>query len=261
VLKWLATLCSFLPLLCFAETPFAGSWMVRPELTEYSLRPLGFDISRGMYKRTSCAPTQEVPTDGSEHPVAGDPLTEFMSVRLMDRNRVEVAQKADGRLTWKGIYAVANDGRSMQLTFDDRRSTKAITGTIQFARETEGAADAHRLSGTWRAQKLLALGGAGLELTIEDTDNGLTLSASDGRSFDIKFDRQDYPLLGYLSGATVQVGRRAAQTLQINRRQRGILVDFTIAIVSDDGRTMDWGQLDMQCQWKTTWKLVKRNLP
>ena len=179
----------------------------------------------------------------------------------MDRNRVEIAQKAGGRLTWKGIYAVAQDGRSMQLTFDDRRSTKAVTGTIQFARETEGAADAHRLSGTWRAEKLLALGGAGLEMTIKDTDNGLTMSASDGRSFEVKFDRQDYPLPGYMNGATVQVGRRAAQVLQINRRQRVILIDFTIATVADDGQTMKWGQLDMQCQSKTTWTLLKRNLP
>ena len=261
VLKWLVTLSIFLPVLCFAETPFSGSWVVQPELTEFSLRSLGFDISRGMFKRTSCVPTQEVPTDGSEHLIAGDPLTESMSVRLVNKSRVDIARKAGGRLSWKGTYVVANDGRSMQLTFDDRRSTKAVTGTIQFARETEGAADAHRLSGSWRAEKLLALGGAGLEMTIQDTGNGLTMSASDGRSFDIKFDRQDYPLLGYLSGATVQVGRRAAQTLQINGRQRGILVDFTIAVVADDGQTIKWGHLDMQCQSKTTWTLLKRHAP
>jgi hypothetical protein len=261
VLKWLATSSVFLPVLCFAETPFAGSWVVQPELTEYSLRSLGFDISRGMFKRTSCVPTQEVPTDGLEHPVAGDPLTESMSVRLVNRNRVDTAQKADGRVTWKGTYVVSNDGGSMQLSFDDRRSAKPVTGTIQFAREAAGAADAHRLSGTWRPEKLLALGGAGFEMTIQDTDNGLTMSASDGRSFDIKFDRQDYPLRGYLSGATVQVGRRAPQTLQVNRRQRGILVEFTIAPVTDDGQTMQWGELDEQCQSKTTWTLHKRNVP
>lgn len=261
MLKWLVTLSVFLPVPCFAETPFAGSWVVQPELTEFSLRPLGFDISRGSYKRTSCVPTQEVPTDGSEHPVAGDPLTESMSVRLVNRNRVDIAQKADGRVAWKGTYVVSDDGRSMQLTFDDRRSAKPVSGAIQFAREAEGAADAHRLSGTWRAEKLLALGGAGFEMTIQDTDNGLTMSASDGRSFDIKFDRQDYPLRGYLNGATVQVGRRAPQTLQVNRRQRGIQVDLTIAPVADDGRTMQWGQLDMQCQSKTTWTLLKRNVP
>ena len=60
--KMCAWLVVLLPISCFAETPFAGTWVVQPQATEYSLRPLSFMIERGTYKRASCAPDVEVPT-------------------------------------------------------------------------------------------------------------------------------------------------------------------------------------------------------
>jgi hypothetical protein len=248
----------WLPLACFAETPFSGTWVVQPTLTTFSLRPLSLLVDRGVYKRTSCVPIPEAPTDGTDHAVAGDPLAESMSVRLLDRSRVEVAQKISGKVVWKGHYAVSNDQKSLMLKYEDHRAAKPVSGTIEFAREGDVIANAHLLSGTWRAEKLIELAATGLTMTIQDTDNGLTMSASDGRSYDIKFDRQDYPLTGYLDGATVQVGRRTPQTLQVNRKQHGAQVEMSLGTVSDDGQTMLLSQVDWQCQSKITWTLRKR---
>jgi hypothetical protein len=256
--KRLLSLGLWLPFACLAETPFSGTWVVQPPLTTFSLLPLSLLIDRGIYKRTSCAPILAVPTDGKDHAVAGDPLAESMSVRLLDRSRVEVAEKISGKLAWKGNYAVSKDQKSLTLKYEDYRAANPVSGTIGFAREGDVIVNAHLLSGTWRAEKLIELSATGLTMTIQDTDNGLTVNASDGRSYDIKFDRQDYPLAGYLDGATVQVGRRAPQTLQVNRKQHGAQVEMSLGTVSDDGRTMLLNQIDWQCQSKITWTLRKR---
>jgi hypothetical protein len=249
------------PISCFAETPFAGTWVVQPQATEYSLRPLSFMIERGTYKRASCAPDVEVPTDGQEHALDGDPLVQTMSVRLMDAHRVEVAQKIGGRLVWKGSYTVAKDQKSMTLAYEDHRATNAVSARVQFARDGETVPNAHLLSGTWKAVKLLDLSSTGLTMTIEGTDNGLRMNASDGRAYDIKFDRHDYPLTGYLEGATVQVGLRRPTTLQVNRKQHGAYVEMSLGQLSDDGQSMQLSQRDWQCQSLVTWTLRKQSPP
>jgi hypothetical protein len=256
--KCLVGLVFCLPFTCLAETPFPGTWVVQPSLTTFSLRPLSLLIDSGMYKRSSCVPDPDVPTDGRDHTIAGDPLVESMSVRLLDGSRVEVVENLSGKLVWKGHYAVSKDHKSMTLEYEDHRASNTVSGTVQFAREGDVLANAHLLSGTWMPEKLVALSATGLYMTIRDADNGLTVSAGDGRSYDIKFDRQDYPLAGYLDGATVQVGRRAPQTLQVNRKQHGAYVEMSLATVSDDGRTMQLSQVDWQCQSKITWTLRKQ---
>lgn len=258
MLKHLAWLPFCLPFIASAETPFAGTWVVTPELTTFALRPMGLMIDRGVYRRTSCVPDDSLPADGAEHAVVGDPWAQTMSVRVLDDHRVEMAQKIGGKLTWKGTYVVSKDGKSMQLKFEDSRPAKAVSGKIEFARIGDAVSNAHLVSGDWMPQKVLELSASGRSVTFQDTDNGLIMTASDGRGFDIHFDRKDYPLNGYLEGATVQVGRRAAMTLQVNRKQHGALIEMSLGTVSADGQTMELGVVDWQCQSKILWTLHKQ---
>jgi hypothetical protein len=258
MLKYLPSLTLMGPILCFAESPFAGTWVVQPELTTFDLRPLSLVVDRGIFKRTSCTSADEVPADGVLHGVAGDPWADMMSVSLVDKNRVDVLQTVAGKLTWKGQYTIAKDGRSMQLRFEDHRPEREVDGIIQLERDGEPMLGAHLLQGTWEPRKLLEVSATAASMTIQDTDNGLLMRASDGRAFDIKFDQKPHPLSGYLDGATVQVGRRSPKTLQVNRRQQGTYVELAIGQVSEDGQTMVFGQVDWQCQSRISWTLHKQ---
>ncbi len=254
-----------LPMTVVASTPFAGTWVVDPNLTEFwSMLPLGLSIEHGLYKRTSCAVPHEVPADGADHGVAGDPYIDTMSARVVDEHSVEVVQKAKGVVVWRGWYDVASDLRSMTLRFEDDRAAKPVTGSTLFEREGEPVSGMHALSGSWRARRMLDLSASGRTLSFEDIDNGLIMNASDGRSFNNTFgDRggETAPLHGYLEGATVWVSRRAPNKLQVNRSQNGTLVEFTIGAVSADGQKLELGELDMLCQAKTTWILHKQSAP
>jgi hypothetical protein len=251
-----------LPSASQAGTPFAGTWVAEPQKTEFSARSLELSIEHGIYKRLSCAVADEVAADGAVHPLTGDPYFDAMFVRVVDESNVELVQQTKGRTTWQGHYSVASDRRSMTLIFTDDRPARTVSGTIQFEREGDPNPGAYSLSGVWQAKKLLELAPSGSTLTFQDTEHGLIMNASDGRSFDIKYGgSNNEPLQGYLDGARVHVGRRSPNMLQINRTQDGALVEFTLGEVSDDGQQMAFGQIDWPCQSKTTLMYRKQAKP
>jgi len=242
-----------------AQTPFAGTWIVQPELTRFALRSPSFLLERGVFERTSCAAALRVPADGMEHPVSGDPNFEAVLIRALDRRHVEMQERRSDKVIWQGRYAVSRDGKSMTLAYEDRRATAVVTGSMQFARDGAIIAHAHLMSGTWLPVKLTQLSPSGSRLTIRDIENGLSMEGSDGRVSDTKFDRQYYPLLGYLEGATVLVGRPGERLLQINRALNGLVVEVSRGSVSDDGSTMTLKQLDRQCQSEVVYTLTKQS--
>lgn len=148
----------------------------------------------------------------------------------------------------------------MTLDFVDSAPATPVSGSIRYERDGDPMHDAHPLSGAWYARKLLKISAPPV-WTLSDTEDGLTMSANDGRGFDIKFDRRDYPLTGYLPGATVQVGHRTPVLLQINRRQDGVLIEMSLGDVSEDGTTMKLTQFDEQCKSSVIWTMRKQGAP
>lgn len=255
---WLASLLLIAPA-CYADSPFAGTWVVQPELTRFGGRNLGLLVSAGEFKRSSCTTPEQVPADGQAHNISGDPFVQSMAVRITDARHVTVTESAGGRTTWTGTYAVERDGKSMTLDYNDDRAQKSVAATVQFQRVGDPVPGAHLLSGTWAGEKIIKLSPSGLTMQLEDNDNGLRMSASDGRGYDIKFDWTDHPLTGYLDRATVMVGLRTDRILQINRKQNGMLVELTVGTLSDDGNSMRWSLMDWQCQFQTVLALHKQS--
>jgi hypothetical protein len=199
-----------------------------------------------------------VPADGSEHTVEGTPTLDAMSVHVVDARRMEISRKLAGKLIWKGLYTVSPDQHSMTLEFVDDGAPHTVTGDLLYTRETSVMPGLHTVSGTWRPEKISKLSASSLTMTFRDTTNGLAMAASDGRSYDAKFDRQYYPLQGDAAHTVVSIGHINPSTLQINRKQDGILLEVSRATVSDDGRTMTLIELDRQCQAATTFTLQKQ---
>jgi hypothetical protein len=243
-----------------AVTPFAGTWTIEPQQTEFALNSaLGLSLEHGTYKRTTCAVSHEVPADGADHPVSDDPFIESMAVRVKDDLVVEVAQKAHDQLIWQGRYEVASDRKSMTLAFEDHRPAQAVSGRIRFERVGEPVASGNALSGTWQPTQLLDLSPSGRTVTFRDTEHGLVMQAADGRSFDIVYGGgNNEPLMGYERGARVHVGRRAPNMLQINRTQNGEMVELVFGTVSPDGKQMQWSQVDWLCRAQTILTMVKQ---
>ena len=247
----------------WANTPFAGTWRVDPQHTTFELQStLMLELAHGIYRRTSCAVEDQVAADGALHPLTDDPYYDAMSVSIVDDRTVDIVQQLKGREIWRGRYTIAEDLRSMKLDYRDARAAVPVSGSIAYEREGAPDTGTHSLSGSWKPTKMLDLSESGRTYVFSDKEHGLTMHASDGRSFDVNYGGgNNEPLLGYLEGARVHVGRRTPNTLQINRTQNGTMVDLTFGIVSDDGQEMAFRQLDWQCQARTTLMLRKQATP
>jgi hypothetical protein len=244
MLKVLAMLALCIPAWSLADTPFAGTWVLQPELTEYPIGALSIKVDHGIFQRLDCKEPFDVPADGVDHPVARA-LFDSIAVQVRGHNRLEMTQKVADRVTWRGVYTVSSDRRSLTLEFDDRRASVPVTGAIRYAREGEPAGMT-ALTGTWRPQSMTRLSDSGQTMAFHDTDNGIAMSAADGRSFEAKFDRQYYPVQGPL-GETIAVGRPAPATLQLNMTKNGRPIDVSRATVADDGQSMTVRQVDQVC--------------
>lgn len=262
IMKFIGLLAVLLPPLSMADSPFAGTWVVQPELTTFGEdHPLELMIERGTYRRSDCAGPLEVPADGSDRPVKDQPLFDTLSVRLVDRRRVDIVQKLADKVTWKGVYTVSKDQHSMTLDFDDERAASPVTGTIQYSRTGEPLSAAHALSGTWNPQKLIHLSAAGATLTIEEAGQGLAVNWADGRRVVSPLDAKYYPLAGYLPGAQVSILHPRPDTLAINREQGIFPVEVSRVVLSDDGQTLTVKQVEWICRALTTYVYHRKPAP
>jgi hypothetical protein len=248
-----------LPSLAFAESPFAGTWTVQPELTSLGGHSLELLIDRGAYQLKGCRKPLTVAAEGADHVVEDQPLFDAMSVRVVDPRRVEIVQKRASKVAWKGTYAVAKDGRSMALAFEDDRPANAVSGIVQYVREGDPIPQAHALSGTWRPDKITRLSASGSTLTIEDKGDGLAMTWSDGRSVESKLNASYFPLHGYLDGARVSILRSRPDTLAINRLQGIVPVEVSRAVISEDGETLSFRQVDWICESMITFTYRRKS--
>ena len=235
---------------------------MQPELTTFGEdHPLQLMIERGTYKRLDCASPFEVAADGSDQPVKDQPLFDTLSVRLVNSRRVDLVKKLTGKITWKGTYAVSKDQRSMTLEFDDESASLPVTGTLLYARLGNPLSAAHAVSGSWRPEKLTRLSASGATLTIGDQEHGIAMSWGDGRRAESQMDAKYYPLAGYLPGAQVSILHPRLDTLAINREQGINPVEVSRAVISDDGQTLTYKQVDWVCRALTTFVYHKKPVP
>jgi hypothetical protein len=258
-----------LPTMSWAE--LTGTWVIQPGLTTFEMpRSPTLSLDRGVYRRTDCRGDPiDMPADRGFHPVKKQPFFDRMSVRVVDARRVAIEQKLGDKTTWKGAYTVSRNGAEMTLEFENDLAAKPVTGTLQYVREGTAVAGAHPLTGTWRLEKLIGLSASGSSLTFtieqsstgQDTNDGFTFLASDGRGAEGKTDAKDYPLQGYLEGATLSMHHLVPNVWAMNRKQNHTLVEMSGAKVSDDGRTMMLRQTDLLCMEITIFTLTKQTPP
>jgi hypothetical protein len=248
VKHFLWSLLVLLPGASLADNSFEGTWVLRPELTTFLPHTVDLLIERNTYRRTDCGDAIEVPANGADQPINGQPLFDSMAVRLVDKHKVEVVQKFKGKLAWKGTYTVSRDQRQMTLGYEDDRASNPVSGTLQYSRVGEPLSGAHSLSGSWLAEKLIRLSPSALTLRIEAVDKGLGLQWSDGRRVESNLDGKYYPLIGYLPGAAVSVLRDRPDLLSLNRAQNNVAVEVSRARLSEDSRTLVYAQVDWLCR-------------
>jgi hypothetical protein len=254
----------------WADRPFDGTWVVRPEQTifDHVLRAPIFSFEGGLFRRSDChGGAIEVPADGQDHEVKDQPLFDALAVHVTNERHAEITEKLSGIVAWRGRYSVSGSGDAMTLDYEDDRAAKPVTGEVTFHRDGAVVSGSRPLSGTWRPEKIERLSPSGLTLTLTtqptttaaDHAAPYSMMAGDGSTASGKFDMHDAPLQGYLQGSSVALSRLRPDTLQINRSRNGELVEMSRATVSPDGQTLTLTELDWVCQAKATFTLQRQS--
>jgi hypothetical protein len=210
---------------------------MKMDTIELSGPPEEYLVKEGTYHCFTCAPKVDIKADGKDQKVTGHPYFDTLSVQVVDANSVQFVSKKDGKPTFTATETVSPDGNTMIEEFSEAPALQRVTGHASFTRVSRGPADSHPLSGSWRMRTIRNVSSSGPTTTYQSTKDGLKGSAGN-TSFDAKFDRKDYPLIGDPGHGTVSLRRVDEDTIEQTDKQDGRVVRMTRMTVSKDGKSM-----------------------
>ncbi|MGE5357727.1 MAG: hypothetical protein ACM3NQ_01830 [Bacteroidales bacterium] len=231
-----------------AESPFTGTWKADLSKAQVSAKPDQIVLQSGRFQCTSCVPKVDVKADGTDQPVVGDPMRDTVAVRVIDDKTVEFTDKRGGKVIGKGKETVSADGKTMTIDFESfpPSGAKSVTGKQTMTRVAAGPAGAHAISGSWQVQKMDQVSENGLMITLNGTDDGLSMTAPTGESFDAKFDGKDYPVKNDLPGTMVSLKKLGERSVEQTIKRDGKVLYVNTMTVAADGKTMTYKSEDKQ---------------
>ena len=122
-----------------------------------------------------------------------------------------------------------------------------------------GPAGSHALSGSWRTEKFNSVSSNGLTVTFQSTANGLRMSDQNGRTYNAKFDGNDYPILGDPGHTKVWLQRIGTRVIVETDGRGGKVVGVLRMTVSIDGNSINVEYTDKERGTTTTYTMERQS--
>lgn len=233
----LASLAALVSGPALAASAFDGTWKVDVASVQAPSKPSVFLLRDGTYSCESCAPRFAVKADGLAHPVAGNPYADSVTIRIVDAHTVEETDSKAGKAIFILTMAVSADGRTMTTRLIDNSGIGTAKGTIIRTRETDGPADAHAVSGTWRTTKYEGYSDNTITLTLKMDGDVFSFSEPTGQSYTATLGGPPVPYKGDPGITTVQVARDGPQAVvETDFRDGSVIATNTMR--TTDGKTL-----------------------
>jgi len=222
-----------------AQSVFDGTWRPDPQRPGPNEKPDEYVLNQGTYECRSCTPPYKVVADGHDHPVAGNPRYDTLSVQVVDARTVTKIAKKQGQTVAETRATVSADGNTLvekQQVFGMGPGPIELTTKSTRSGQRQSPADS-ALSGSWRRIET--------DLTHHDEDTTFkvhdqTLSMTDhmGRSFQAKLDGTSAPYNGTPEFDSVVVKQINANTIEESDRKNGAVVKVNTWTIEPDGKTI-----------------------
>jgi hypothetical protein len=231
-----------------AQNPFTGTWKADLSKAQVSAKPDQIVLQNGRFQCLSCPAKVDVKADGTDQPIVGDPMRDTVAVKVIDDKTVEFTDKKAGKVMGKGRQTVSADGKTMTIDFEayPPSGAKPVTGKQTMTRVASGPAGAHAISGSWQVAKMDQVSDNGLTITLKGTDDGLSMTAPTGESFDAKFDGKDYPIKNDLPGTMVSLKKLSDRSVEQTIKRDGKVLYVNTLTVAAAGNTMTYKSEDKQ---------------
>jgi len=223
----------------FAQSPFDGTWRPDPQRAGPNEKPDEYLLSQGTYECRSCTPPYKVPADGHDHPIAGNPRYDSVSVQVIDDRTVARVAKKQGQTIAETRSSISPDGNSL---VESQRVFGMGPGPIELTSKSVRTGEkpsnvTSLISGSWRR----------IETDLTHHDEDTTFSVRDrtlfmtdhmGRSFQARLDGTNALYKGSPEFTSVAVKQIDAHTLEESDQRDGKVVKVCTWTVEPDGRTM-----------------------
>jgi hypothetical protein len=240
--RWLLPI-ALVPVALFGAETFEGAWKIDlGKAVSGSVNKI--ELNNGMYSCSSCVPAVNIKADGADQKATGTTLTysavyDTMSVKVVDAQNVEIAEKRAGKTVEAVKYTVSADGnnRTGRFTIYHENSSKPGTVEITGVRVEKAPDGAHALSGGWR-EKVGAVD-IGPAFTLKAVPDGWSDTDSTG-GYTAKFDGQDYPGKEFGLNMMVSLKRFDANTFdETFKFSSGQVLIVNHISITPDGKTMN----------------------
>ncbi|MEQ1518208.1 MAG: hypothetical protein ABL931_17140 [Usitatibacteraceae bacterium] len=231
------------PAVSAAQSVFDGTWKTDVKTIDFPAKPVIYVFKDGMYECKTCATKYLVKADGKDQKVEGDPYLDTLSVKIVDKNHVEMVGKKGGKVMSRDKFAVSTDGNSMQREYANSSAVNAevIKGVTSYARTAYDKTAPSQMSGSWKPQKAEKVSDNGLLVTYKSEGATMNMSTPTGESYSAKTDGTDAPLKGDPGANTVSV-KVKKNTLEETYKRDGKVVGSTRMEVDAGGKKakVDW---------------------
>ncbi len=221
-----------------AQSVFNGTWRPDPQVFGPARKPDVAELVDRVYECQSCTPPYRVEADGTDHPIAGNPYYDTLSVTIVDNRTILKIAKRGGMTVVETKSVVSPDGKTkteVQTMYD--MAPRPVELTSHSVRVSAGAPGSHLISGGWRMTDGDVSNHA--EDTIfKVTGNTLAMSDRMGRSFSAKLDGTDSPYSGSDEFTSVSLKVIDGTTIEESDKKDGKVVKITRWSIAPDGKTM-----------------------
>ena len=222
----------------FGQSPFDGTWKVKLDTAKLPTKPDQYLLNKTTYECLTCVPKVTVKANGTDQKVTGHPYYDTIAVHVINASSVEIIQKKDGKVMSSETETVSADGKTLTDKGTDTTGTQPVTWETTATRVSAGPTGSHALSGSWRTEKINSVSNSGLFVTFQNTGNGLKMSDQNGRSYDARFDGNDYPVLGDPGHTRVWLTRIGTRVIEETDKRGGKIVGVSRMTVSTDGNSI-----------------------
>jgi hypothetical protein len=235
-----AMLSLVIPMQALAQSPFDGTWRINLDESQSSTKPDVYLLQDAVYRCSTCDPPLEIPADGRDHKITGEPCYDTVSIKVVDDRTTEETDKRNGKTVGTTTMTVSLDGNTATVDWTESCNAQndVVAGKDIMARVAQASRGAHAISGSWRITKRMNRSENALVVTLKLEGNTFSFADPSGQGYTAKLDGTETPFKGDLSGTKVSVKRIDENTVEETDKRGGKIVEVTRFAVSADGKTM-----------------------
>ena len=238
---WFGSILSLvIPMQALAQSPFDGTWRINLDESQSSAKPDVYLLQDGTYRCSTCDPPLEIPADGHDHKITGEPCYDTVSIKVVGDRTTEEIDKRNGKAVGTTRMIVSSDGNTATVEWTESCNAQgdAVVGKDILSRVAKAPSGAHAISGSWRITKRVNRSENALVVTLKLEGNIFSFADPAGQGYTAKLDGTETPFKGDLGGTIVSVKRIDENTIEETDKRDGKIVEVTRFAVSADAKTM-----------------------